>query len=99
MGLISGRLVIIVIIICVALGWSIANGLVTWNASDHACYGGKSIQPVGKPLHWLWVGKLQLSYQPWQWDCDKDHAYDPKQYHVVDGVLVPVNQSSSVVLP
>ena len=89
MGLVSGKVILVLLALFVALGWSIANGLVKYGASDYECYGGKSVQPVGKPLRWAWVGRMQLSYQPWEWSCDTDHRYNPKLYTIKDGALVP----------
>jgi hypothetical protein len=89
-GLISGKVLLLLLAVFITLGMSLASGLVSYGSSPFACYGGKSFQAVGSPVPWLWVGKLRLKYQPVEWGCDKDHQYDPSQYKVVDGILQPV---------
>ena len=89
MGLVSGKVIMLLLAVFVAFGWSMASGLVKYGPSNYECYEGKSVQPVGPPQRWLWVGKVQLYYQPWEWSCDLDHRYDPGMYRVQDGLLAP----------
>lgn len=88
MGLVSGRVIIVLLLLFVGFGWALGNGYVSWSKPTYECFGGKGLTPVGDKVDWLWIGRLEIKYQPYKWGCDKDHQYDPAIYKVVAGMLV-----------
>ncbi len=83
------RVAIIVAALTLALGWGWGNNLVTWEKPAYSCFDGRHIIAAGAPVTWMQIGNLQLKYQPYAFDCDKDHQYDPKRYVEVNGLLQP----------
>jgi hypothetical protein len=88
MGLVSGKIIVVLLLLFVSFGWALGNGYVSWAKSPYECLGGKRLTPVGEKLDWLWIGSLHLKYQAYKWGCDADHMYDPRVYLVENGVLV-----------
>jgi hypothetical protein len=89
MGLISGRLVLLVIILFVGVGYSAAVGLIAFHKEDYACYQGKWWYSDGEKKKLWSVGSLIFYYQPMNFDCKPDYRYDPKVYQIQDGLLTP----------
>lgn len=86
MGLTSTKALILALILFVSVGWGIGNGYITWQQDSYRCLGTGFYKAVGKqPL--VVIGRLHVMYQPYAWGCDQDHRYDPKQYHVRNGIL------------
>ena len=90
MGLVSGRVIILLLILFVGFGWAIGNGFVRWEKDPYKCAEGKWFQSVVPQQRLMTIGALHLYYQPVSWDCREEAKYDPKQYHMVDGLLVPI---------
>lgn len=90
MGLVSGRVIIVLLILFVGLGWSVANGYVRWETDPYKCYYGKGYQAVVPRQRLVTIGKLHLYYQPLTWDCPEEQKYDTRVYKMQDGQLVPV---------
>lgn len=95
MGLISGRIIIVLIALCLGLGLMIANGLVRWETDSYKCYYAKGYQAVVPLQRLATIGKLHIYYQPLSWDCPDDQKYDPHEYKMQNGVLVPVPTNTS----
>lgn len=95
MGLVSGKVIIVLLVLFVALGWSAATGFVKFKRDDYRCVFGKHWEASGdRQVLWS-VGALHFYYQPVYWGCPETDRYDPLKYKNQDGLLTPVNQSSS----
>ncbi len=70
--------------------WQYGNGYLTVGRDKYNCFGGRHWYKAVDKQRLLSIGPANWYYQPWTWGCDSDHRYDPKQYVVQDGQLIPV---------
>ncbi len=99
MGLISGRLIVVVVIFCLLIGWAMAVGDIRWQADSYKCLNGR--RPIATvPKQRLWaVGSLNFYYQPLSYTCPNDEQFDPKIYKVVDGQIQSLANPGPVLAP
>lgn len=89
MGLVSGKIIIVLLLLFVGFGWSLGNGYVSYKGDGYKCVNGKWwYSEVPKQRLWA-VGKLSLFYQPLDFGCTAAERYDPQTYEVQNGALVP----------
>lgn len=90
MGLISGKLVLVVVVMMIALGWSAATGFVKFQGDDYRCVFGKHFENAGdRQVLWS-VGSLHFYYQPKYFGCIDAERYNPKEYRNSGGLLTPI---------
>lgn len=69
--------------------WGIADGYIRWHKDNYDCMPRKWFYYSVPQQRIFSAGPVQFYYQPISWGCDKDHQYNPKQYEVRYGQIVP----------
>jgi hypothetical protein len=87
--LLRGRPVLIVGAIFFLLAWAIADGYMKFGKDNYSCFPRKSWYYSTPQQRFLQIGRLNLYYQPFAYGCQKDQQYDPTQYEIKNGQLVP----------
>jgi hypothetical protein len=64
------------------------NGLLDFKGDGYQCLGGRRYYGL-EQQRLLAVGSVSVYYHPLAFGCQEDHRYQPGQWHVENGVLVP----------
>ena len=90
MGLVSGRVILVLLLLFVGFGWAIGNGYVRWEKDAYKCAESKGFQGVVPQQRLVTLGTLHIYYQPMNFDCRDEAKYDPKIYRMESGLLTPI---------
>lgn len=83
------KALILIIVLLVGIGYSVAVGNIRIHKADTKCLYAKRPLPAGDKQTFFSMGSLEFRYQPYKWDCTDDEKYDPAVYEMVDGLLSP----------
>ncbi len=91
MGLVGGRILILLVAIILAVGVGIGDGYTTWKGDDYKCSTGRWFYSE-LPKQRIWaIGHLNFFYTPMTFGCPKEARYSPSDYKMLNGELVPVH--------
>ena len=85
MGIVGGKLLLLVLALFIGIGMALAGGYVTLHQDGYACLSGRKwLSDVPKQRLFA-VGELNVMYQPLNFSCNEDNRYDPSIYRSVGG--------------
>ncbi len=91
MGLVGGRILILLAILILIIGVGVGDGYVSYKADGYRCSTGRRWYAAVPKQRLFAIGSLNFEYQPLTFGCDAESRYDASKYHMLNGELVPIH--------